>query len=638
MMTERQRNLLYYGTSQPPSEPQTLAAGLLSVDFVDGGLRNIRYDGEEVLRAIAYVVRDKDWGSYAPAILDLRITLEPGAFHIRYRARCDGEHGQSLTFSVGISGNEHGLLRFDAAYDAATDFLTCRNGFCVLHPSSLAGRPVSVRHSGGAVEADVFPDAIAPWQPFQDIQAIGHQVAPGVDAYCAFEGGVFEMEDQRNWSDASYKTYVRPLALPWPYVIPGGELGRQAVELRIGDKRGATAGVPRLRPGPIRLSLAPGAGMMPLIGLALAPDDCAAALPHLDELRALAPQRLLCHFNPLAGHGREALAAYAALAAAYPADYVLECVVPGVAAPRSELAEIARQLDEAGFRPDGLAVCPAVYLQSYPPGSAWPECPPLADIYDEARAAFPGVALGGGMFSYYTELNRKRPPHEKLDWVTHATNPIVHAADDASVMQTLEAIPHITRSCRTIIGADTPYCLGPITLGMRQNPYGSRTMDNPGGGRVPMASDDPRARGLFGAAWLLGYAAQAVPAGPRALVFGPLTGERGLIGPPPEATLAARWQRYPAFRVARALAAMAGATPLACDSSAPGKLLALGAIDAEGAADVWVANLSDEAQVFRCELAPALGPLRIEAADAGGAELTIQPYSCLHLRAVPPQG
>src|SRR3546814_1455693 len=60
-----------------------------------------------------------------------------------------------------------------------------------------------------------------------------------------------------------------------------------------------------------------------------------------------------------------------------------------------------------------------------------------------ARRAFPGIALGGGMFSYFTELNRKRPPVGLLDFVSHATCPIVHAADDRSVIQTLEAIPHI---------------------------------------------------------------------------------------------------------------------------------------------------------------------------------------------------
>mgnify|MGYP006195238293 CR=1 FL=1 len=42
-------------------------------------------------------------------------------------------------------------------------------------------------------------------------------------------GDVFEMEDQRNWTDASYKTYVRPLALPWPYTLEAGTELEQAV-------------------------------------------------------------------------------------------------------------------------------------------------------------------------------------------------------------------------------------------------------------------------------------------------------------------------------------------------------------------------------------------------------------------------
>ena len=32
------------------------------------------------------------------------------------------------------------------------------------------------------------------------------------------------MEDQRNWSDASFKTYSRPLALPFPYPVAAGEV------------------------------------------------------------------------------------------------------------------------------------------------------------------------------------------------------------------------------------------------------------------------------------------------------------------------------------------------------------------------------------------------------------------------------
>jgi hypothetical protein len=33
---------------------------------------------------------------------------------------------------------------------------------------------------------------------------------------CRMEGDTYETEDQRNWTDASYKTYVRPLPCPGP--------------------------------------------------------------------------------------------------------------------------------------------------------------------------------------------------------------------------------------------------------------------------------------------------------------------------------------------------------------------------------------------------------------------------------------
>jgi hypothetical protein len=47
------------------------------------------------------------------------------------------------------------------------------------------------------------------------------------------EGDTFETEDHRNWTDASFKTYVRPLALPWPYTLKAGEPVRQSVKLTL---------------------------------------------------------------------------------------------------------------------------------------------------------------------------------------------------------------------------------------------------------------------------------------------------------------------------------------------------------------------------------------------------------------------
>ena len=59
------------------------------------------------------------------------------------------------------------------------------------------------------------------------------------------EGDTFEMEDQRNWLDASYKTYVRPLALPWPYTIGQGQRFTQSVALTVA---GAFPPAPRAAP------------------------------------------------------------------------------------------------------------------------------------------------------------------------------------------------------------------------------------------------------------------------------------------------------------------------------------------------------------------------------------------------------
>lgn len=202
-------------------------------------------------------------------------------------------------------------------------------------------------------------------------------------------------------------------------------------------------------------------------------------------------------------------------------------------------------------------ISPSVDRQSTPPGSKWPDCPPLDEVYAAAHAAFPGIRIGGGMLSYFTELNRKRVPDGQLDFVSHCTNPIVHAADDLSVMQTLEALPFITRSVRAIYG-DKPYRIGPSTIPMRQNPYGSRTMDNPAGGRIPMANRDPRHNARFGQAFALGYAIRVLGADLECLTLSALSGPFGLIAGSGEPT--EQGGRRPLFDTVRTLCQLAGAT------------------------------------------------------------------------------
>ncbi|NLS04749.1 hypothetical protein HGP14_15440 [Rhizobium sp. P32RR-XVIII] len=605
-----------YGTRVVEMPPVRLSAGKLEVDLADGNLRTIRYDGIEVLRAISYLVRDRDWGTYSPEIADLKIAQNDDRFEVAYRARCNGPENTTLVIDVCIIGGSD-RLDFEAEAVSETGFETNRCGFCILHPIvGVAGSRASVEHADGMTEASRFPDFIEPWQPFKDMRAITHEVVPDVTAECRMEGDTFEMEDQRNWSDASYKTYVRPLALPWPYQIPANQSVRQKTSLIIKDSR------PVQRPSAggsgkvVELRLGARTGAVPAIGLIVTPEEADASLSAHSFLSEIAPQELLFHFDPGAGHGVEALKRFATIAATHPGRSTLEIALPCKQSPASETAEIAQQMRSAGFKPDAVMISPSVDRQSTPPGSKWPDCPPLEEVYAAAHSAFPGMRIGGGMLSYFTELNRKRVPDGQLGFISHCTNPIVHAADDLSVMQTLEALPFITRSVRALYG-DKPYRIGPSTIPMRQNPYGSRTMDNPSGGRIPMANRDPRHNGRFAEAFALGYAIRVLDADLECLTLSALTGPFGLIAGPGEPT--PEGGRRPLFNTVRTLSALAGASWQECVSSSPSEVLAFVARGDTGTR-LHVVNLTREEQEVDCSAC------RLASANPG-AHLRLAPFA-----------
>jgi len=364
------------------------------------------------------------------------------------------------------------------------DFETNRTGFTVLHPAGLAGCPVSITHSDGSVEASAFPTLIDPWQPFMDIVAMTHR-ANGLKVSCAFEGDTFETEDQRQWGDASYKTYVRPLALPWPYILKSEEPVSQSVSIHWSEA------VSKARE-PLDAN-SPDKMIFPETAIMINPQDVDRLLVHPEDLAQVSPQRLLCHLDTTTGRIPEQIGEFARLQKAMPTlIFDLELVCGFIQTPDAELSQIRSILDASGFKPVSVMVCPSV--------------------------------------TFFPELNRKRPPVEMLNFVSHGLCPIVHAADDLSVMETLETIPHITRTARSIIG-QAEYRIGPSTIAMRHNPYGNRTIPNPKLDRVCMADDDPRHRAAFGAAYAIGLACALAPSGIKVWTPSELYGPRGLNGP-----------------------------------------------------------------------------------------------------------
>lgn len=465
----------------------------------------------------------------------------------------------------------------------------------------MAGEACSITPSDGRVEETSFPGLIMPLQPFFDIDAMRHRVSPGVWLTCRFEGAdPWETEDQRNWTDASYKTYYRPLALPFPYMLAAGEILRQTATL--GIEAGAAPAVTGAAAGDDAVEIALGdetGTQMPEIGLgvAAAERDC---LDHgLDLLQALGPGHLVCEYNPLADHGMKALAAYRALSEALDAGVVLEIVVPCERPVADELAAAAEVANRAGLAPAAI-VPEQLRLLSFTlekiPALGIPD---FDEVYGAARAAFPGVRLGGGVFTNFTELNRNCAAPELFDFLTHSTCAVVHEPDDRSVMETLQTLPDIVASAKAWAGGK-PYRIAPSAIGMRANPYGPDVHQNSDNGRHSFNRQDPRHRALLGAAFTLGYAARVAPLGLEALAPGAPSGALGMVyrrteHPQPWFDDLEGPAVMPLYHIVAALTAAKGAAIRSVTSGDPTRVLGL-AYGSGGGTLLWLANLTPEEQ------------------------------------------
>jgi len=625
------------GTEMVDAPSRLLRAGPLSVELDSGQLRYITFAGIEVLRGIAFLVRDENWGTYTPQIDDLRIEEGADSFSVTYRAVCTDAQ-QRLAYEARITGLSDGSLAFEAVAAPETDFVTNRTGFVVLHPAELAGRRAKVTHVDGSEVESRFPQHISPSQPIFDIRALTHEVSSDLWATCRIEGDTFEMEDQRNWGDASYKTYVRPLALPWGYTLRKGSRHEQAVRLSLSGRAGGAA------PQPARETTVTLGGelvtRMPEIGIGLPAEEAAAALAAIDHLRELAPRFLVCNVDARDGRGLAELDTYRKVAEALRAPIVMEVVLPDEADADASLSPVAAAIAGAGLSLAAIIVSSAADLKSWQPGAKRPERPTVEEVSKATRAAFPDVRLGGGMLSYFTELNRKRPKAEFVDFVTHTTCSIVHAADDRSVMETLETLPSIIASTRAMIG-EKPYRIGPSVIASRDNPYGKGTLDNPANKRVCLTDRDPRQRGLFGAAWTLGYIAACAKGGLEAVAVGAATGPFGFIH-----RFAEHTQPYfdsidgpavyPAFHVMAGLAKGCGRQLVEASVLPPGRVAALAWREADRCV-LWLANLTPDPQTVHVIGLEEDHP-RLTRIDADGFEQAVKDPRALESIARPHAG
>ena len=503
----------WYGRDEPLPERIPVRAGSLGAVLEGGDLRNVKLGNDPVVLRLYAAIRDRNWGTIEPRFTSYALDRGEDGFTVRFIA----EHvGGDVDFewSGQITGTSDGVITATMDGVARRDFLRNRIGWCVLHPMEVAGAKATTETPDGRVD-DVFPDLISPHQPFFDMQSISHETPGGGEAAIRFEGDLWEMEDQRNWTDASFKTYSTPLRIPYPVQMRKGDRVRQTVTISGAGGIGAVED----SAGPVPVSVDPSSPKpLPAIGLGVASHGAPLADADVALLRELNPAHLYVSLDLTREGWRVDLVQAVGQAGALDAALAIEAIAGADGAGLRELAEELAGLD-----------VPVDRVLAFAEGNL-DTSGAIMDVANEAiEAAGIDAPVGGGTRGYFTELNRAAQtlPLDRMEVVGYTINPQVHAFDNASLTETLAAQPETVRTARAFVGG-RKLAVGPITLKPPFNPNATGPEPKPAPGELP-AAVDARQPSLYAAGWLVGSLNALGNANVDALTYFETTGWRGVI-------------------------------------------------------------------------------------------------------------
>ena len=518
MNTKLSPPVSYYGKDTPLPEHKELRAGPLSLMFEDGDLRYVRFGNQEIIRRVYVAIRDHNWDTILPKLSNLQMDIADEKFKITY----DVENKQDnihFFWQGTIIGEEDGTVTFSMDGEAISTFERNRIGFCLLHPMSCSNIPCHVEKIDGTIEKGIFPEFISPHQPFMDMQAISHQVETDLWAEVRFSGDIFEMEDQRNWTDASYKTYCTPLAVPYPVEVKAGTKVSQSIRLILKSKSNKTNPVEKIAcltnesdSHTIFTFDTEASYSMPRIGLGIASHGQPLSKKELERLKAinLSHLRVDIDFNL---DYQQTL--QRAINEANLLNISLEVALHLDNSAEEQIKSWKRAVEQ--FEPP-VTTYLIFHLDESSTSSKWIEI---------AHRYLSGAKIGAGTNAYFTELNRNRPSAERLDLICYSINPQVHAFDNSSLTETLEA-QAITVESAQQFSAGLLLAVTPITFLPRFNPNAAAPESAPKAGELP-AQVDVRQMSLYGAGWTLGSLKYLSQSGVYSTTYYETSGWRGVM-------------------------------------------------------------------------------------------------------------
>jgi D-apionolactonase len=450
----------YFGTNEPLPELVELKAGKLTTAYEQGSLRYIRVGEEELIRRIYPALRDQDWNTIPYTIENVKITSLPSSFKIAYSASFQQNQIQYHA-DFEIRGSDMGQISFTMWGEAQSSFLRNRIGLCVLHPiQECIGQYVEATSPEGNIQQGTFPTLISPDQPFVDISQLYWSTGRGVEAQLFLEGEVFEMEDQRNWADYSFKTYGTPLRLPKPVRIERGDTLCQRV-------------VVRLKSIPMKPLTSKEAGNFliesgetapfPRIGYSLSDQPLDGGL--VEKLREI-PCEFLRVLLKVESESWE-FEFKDALNQVRLVPARLELVVVLGKHPWQEVADLI------GVLTGNLDQINSLALINEPREVSVDGFFTVAQVL---KKYLPTLLIGYATDGFFADLNRLRPEVSHYDFVAFSLNPQVHATDIRTIVENVSAQQYPIQTIRSFGERRLGIHVSPLTLRIRNqgNSYDSR--------------------------------------------------------------------------------------------------------------------------------------------------------------------
>ncbi len=578
-------NTLYYGDPQPLPEEIHLKAGPLSLIYANGWIRHIRVGQHIIVQQIYAAVRDQSWDTIVPQFEDVSFDIQDDSFEVTFLAR---HIRKEIDFSWHgiITGTADGKVIFKFDGQANSAFQRNRIGFCVLHPASSAGQAALIEHVDGSTTQANFPQLIQAQQPFFNIRAITTHPSESIQARVLMEGDIFEMEDQRNWTDASFKTYCTPSALPKPIIVEAGTRVWQRISITAST---SSAVEDQSRDAAIQFQATDKKSALPEIGLASA----SHGQPLSDREAALLSKLNLGHLRInlylQTDNFREKLQA------AIHQSQQLQGVPLEIALFLSENGD--QELRDLRLVADDLQ--PSVIRWIILHESELSAPPKWVRLAHQHLEGYADVPIGSGTDGYFTELNTNHPTIDEADFLSYSLNPQVHAFDNMTMVENLP-IQGITIKTAQSFAPQKHLIVGPITLKKRYEPAAAKSESAPSTDELP-AQVDNRQISLFGAGWTLGSIKYLAEAGAQSLTYYETTGWLGVIeqdqgNPLPDKFPSQPGMVYPIYLLLETFANYhQGTQVIGSISSSPLKVDGL-IIDDSGAIRIYLVNFTDQPQ------------------------------------------